>query len=845
MNCRVSLRLGATTAPFQDSLALPVGEVTLVEPAAHPGGGPARELLLSAHAGGVLLWAGHAAADPNPGGTAGTIDPIDDPGVSTASVRSGAARGDRGVGGADRVGGAALVRLVHGQRLGGGIVTAAAAAAVALPGGVAGLRLAIATGPRLGLWDETGRVLWESGGGGGGGNTGTSPTAASTLCVDIRALAFSPRVSKPRLFTGDSAGRLASMDYTSETTGTAPPHVQSVPTSVSVQMLYASSHGGASNIRFVRVVAGFVNGCCGVYDDDLTHLCQLLPPKPSLSLLVPSTLPVDPLAAACFSDDGVFLCTAHRSGTLKLWSASSLFRSTGTILRDVASQGLTIDNHMASDREFDDMAQTNRSTTLRESLASSLPSSPAARFNNTAVASPPLRRRHSPRKHAVFPATPERVLFQEEIKRQLASNNGAIATTRHSSQAEEDGGGNSDYGDDGDGDDGGGGNLMVSSAAASTRPRLLGTGNHGDICTGVAFVGSVVVSAGTQGNVHLHSTKSVHRGKPRLRPLCSVQLPSAILGITVMRPPQDDPTTAKSTLKETITIEEEKPEAIEYHIYCGCASRLARLDASIVKLTEKERQNINYQTIPAQTPLNDISKLKIVSEKSPAAFKSLKEKSSRKKPMKGAPSSTLRSQQKVIENADLYASRTSEFAGSITTAPPLTPGTRRAKGGAEWTSRVSSNGKPKARRPQKSDHAFRQQQPSPRKMRVTSNTNNDATTTQQKKDIIQMSGPIALLEQPLTHAQEVQRQKQKRKLRQRQIQAQIESSKRMQQQSEKSKTAAVAKKAEQTDQQAKHYQTAQVRPRVQFATPETAWLERDSEKLATPFSPEKLPSVAD
>ena len=62
---RVSIRLGATTAPFQDSLALPIAKVAVVtsEPAeAHLGAADPekapRELLISGHAGGVLLWAG-------------------------------------------------------------------------------------------------------------------------------------------------------------------------------------------------------------------------------------------------------------------------------------------------------------------------------------------------------------------------------------------------------------------------------------------------------------------------------------------------------------------------------------------------------------------------------------------------------------------------------------------------------------------------------------------------------------------------------------------------------------------------------------------------------------------
>ena len=111
-------------------------------------------------------------------------------------------------------------------------------------------------------------MLWTSGSRGGGeeGDAPPSPMTKYDERADIRALAFSPQISKPRLFTGDSAGRLASVDYTSETT---PPRIhQSVPTSVSVQMLRASSHGGGSPVGFVRVVAGFVNGCCGVYDDD-------------------------------------------------------------------------------------------------------------------------------------------------------------------------------------------------------------------------------------------------------------------------------------------------------------------------------------------------------------------------------------------------------------------------------------------------------------------------------------------------------------------------------------------------------------------------------------------------
>ena len=101
-----------------------------------------------------------------------------------------------------------------------------------------------------------------------------------------------------------------------------------------------------------------------------------------------------------------------------------------------------------------------------------------------------------------------------------------------------------------------------------------------------------------------------------------------------------------------------------------------------------------------------------------------------------------------------------------------------------------------------------------------------------------MTSQIALAEKPFTHAQEINRHKQERKSRQKRIEAQIASSQLMQQErKELSKTGG-------NETQPKHYATPQVRPkRVHFAAPESAWLDRDGDKLATPFSPEKLPGA--
>ena len=191
--------------------------------------------------------------------------------------------------------------------------------------------------------------------------------------------------------------------------------------------------------------------------------------------------------------------------------------------------------------------------------------------------------------------------------------------------------------------------------------------------------------------------------------------------------------------------------------------------------------------------------------------------------MKGTPSSTLKLRRENSED-DAYNCST-EFAGSITTASLFNAGAHRARGGAEWTSKVSSNGKPKPHRPKKTDHAFRrQQQSSPRKTRATKTK----MAADPAMETVQLSTSVALTQKPSTQSQQLRRLKEKRKLIQKQQHGRVEDSK-----------EAVVSKTK-TEAPPKHYQTAQVRPRVRFATPTAAKLERDVGKLATPFSPEKL-----
>lgn len=673
-------------------------------------------------------------------------------------------------------------RKVHCQSLGssqGGHGLVTAAAAVTLLDDVGSTQLAIATGGELTMWDQLGQVVWRI-----TGNKEYEEIPLMQTRADIRALGFSNSPLKPRLFAGDSAGYLIALDYSKK----PPVRMHSVQTSASVQMIHISTH----RPKIIRIVAGSVDGCCGVYDDDLTHLCEFLPPSISNSFfqLSPLKLPADPVSAACFSTEGSYLCTAHQSGFIYLWSASSLFRSSSTIIKGVAKWGIEIDSSTVDNKNLDKPIKFEANT---HAASLSLPNM---------VSTPETT--HTFQLHTKQDRT-EIKAFRDEIERQLAVNN----------SGHEDGDGSSNSvsvpqnrqpGRQSRNKTSATGVFMTTraaSAAANTHPRIIGTGKHGEDCTDVAFVDCILISAGSSGIVYLYSTKMVHRGDPKLRPLCSVQLPSPILGIVAI---------------PIMDVEDSSPGAARFHVFCGCASRIARLDGSIETLTEYEKQSLSYQSKSStiRKVLEKTSTLKIISEHSPSALSINRGKGPHSKPMKGTPS------------AMRFHSRDNSLIGSAlefpdlistTSALPASPGGR-AKGGYEWTSRVSSNGKPKPKPPKASDHAFRQRESSPRRDKFSKPI----------KQTVEVTGSIQLKSKPLTSGQESKQRIAERKLRQRQMQEQIKHT-----QGGKDMNS-----SEKQDKHTKHYQMPIQRPRVRFGTPEEIWLERENGKYVTPFSPEKL-----
>ena len=70
-----------------------------------------------------------------------------------------------------------------------------------------------------------------------------------------------------------------------------------------------------SESAYLRIIAGFVDGCCGVYDVNLTPLSATPTNSGDFRL---GKLPIDP-SSAMVSGTGEVLCTAHRSGNINLW----------------------------------------------------------------------------------------------------------------------------------------------------------------------------------------------------------------------------------------------------------------------------------------------------------------------------------------------------------------------------------------------------------------------------------------------------------------------------------------------------------------------------------------------